>query len=366
MRFIKSKKGLAVLTILAALATAVGAYAYFTANGSGTGTAKTATPVSLTITQVGAGYDSLVPTNTYHQDQTFAGAGISEFGNDVTLANTGAQRLTSVVVAFHNWNGAITNLPITLTINNTTNGPYSVTRDFSFAAAPSGPSTTNITFNLGSGVFVEQEFVYGVSFDSSGAAGGLNVALSSSKNNLTVGSDTDPGTVWLTTSYNTIGNDFPSCSSPVATGVFESVNTACGESNSNNPGAYGTPSDVTAGSADIPAAEFNVAGGTVAGLSPGSPAQPVDFAITNVGSSNVHVNTVTTTVGSLSGAGSLSSEACTTGMYPITGSPAAIDATIPPGTTVFSPSGTAISLTDDGNNQDNCEGATANLTFQAS
>src|ERR1700689_1926071 len=104
MRFIKSKKGLAVLTVIAALGAAVGAYAYFTANGSGTGTAKTAAPVALTITQVGAGYDSLVPTNNYTQDQTFGGAGISEFGNDVTLANSGAQQLTSVKVAFDNWN----------------------------------------------------------------------------------------------------------------------------------------------------------------------------------------------------------------------------------------------------------------------
>jgi len=175
--------------------------------------------------------------------------------------------------------------------------------------------------------------------------------------------------VWLQTSYNTIGNDFPACTAtpPVATGVFESVITNCGTYSPTNPGAYGTQAEVNAGSADIPAVEFNVVGGAIVGLSPGSPSQPVDFAITNPGTTNVHVTQVITSVGSLSGGGSNSGlPACTTAMYPISGSPDTISANVAPGTTIFSPSGTRISLPDNNANQDNCEGATANLAFAAS
>ena len=88
-RFITSKKGKALVTLVVAAAAAVGAWAYFTGSGSGTGSAHTATAASLTITQIGAGYDSLIPNNGYHQDQTYGGAGISDFGNDITLANPG-------------------------------------------------------------------------------------------------------------------------------------------------------------------------------------------------------------------------------------------------------------------------------------
>ncbi len=371
MKLIKSKKGMALLAVVAIVAiAAVGAYAYFTSTGTGTGAAQTAgSPAGLKITQVGAGYDSLIPNASYHQDQTYAGAGVTKFGNDITLANPGSQRLVSVAVAFRNWGGAITNLPITLSIDSGTSGPLSDTENFSFPAAitlGSHPSTKTVTFDFNSqGAFVHQQFVYGISFDSS-LAGGLNVALSSSANNLSVGTDTHPGNVWLSTTQASLGNDFPVCSTPVPTGVFESVNTDCGTDNGNNPGAYGTPAQVTAGNADIPAVEVNVVGGVIAALTPGGPALPVDFAITNPGSSSVHVSTVSTVASSLSGAGTdISIDPCDTSMYPIVGSPAAINANVAPGTTVFAPSGTSISMTDDGHNQNNCENATVNLTFSS-
>ena len=368
MRFINTRKRgfAAVATLVVVGASAFGAYAYFTANGAGTGTAKTATASALSVTQVGAGYDSLIPTNNYTQDQCFGCAQISELGNDVTLANPGAQQLTSAVVAIDNWGPALSNQPITLTINNSPNAPITVTQNFNFpaAAANGDPTLTNVTFNFASqGTFVDQEFVYGISFDPNAD---LNVALSSSPNDLSVGSDTHKGTVWVDTAAGPgIDGDFPSCTTPGS--GFAVVTTNCGPSASGNPGAYGTDGQVAAGSDDIPAVEFNVVGGTVAGLSPGSPAQPVDFAITNPGSSNVRVNSVSTTVSGISNAGgNQNDEVCGTGLYSVTGSPAAINATIPPGTTVFSPSGTAISLPDDNKNQDNCEGATANLSFLAS
>jgi len=68
------------------------------------------TGTNVTISQVGAGYDSLIPSNTYTEDQCLAGCdGPSEFGNDITLANPGSyQQLTSVVLAVRNWGPAIT------------------------------------------------------------------------------------------------------------------------------------------------------------------------------------------------------------------------------------------------------------------
>jgi hypothetical protein len=51
-------------------------------------------------------------------------------------------------------------------------------------------------------------------------------------------------------------------------------------------------------------------------------------------------------------------------MYLIAGSPDGVDTSVPAGSTVIeSPSGMTISMTNDGNNQDNCEGATVGIGF---
>ncbi len=377
MKFFKTKKGLSLLAAVAAVAiAAVAAYAYFTANGSGTGSAKTGKATDVSISQIGAGYDSLIPGDNYIQDQCFSCAQIAELGNDITLANPGAQQLVSVVVAFRNWNGnAITGLPITLTINNTVGGPISAVAHANFPAAitaGSDPSTTRVTFDFsGQGAFVNQEFVYGITFDpsfDSGDAEGLNVALSSSASNLAVGTDTDPGTLWVKTtpgSDGSLGNDFPACTTapPIGVNVFESITTNCGPAAAGNTGAYGTPAQVAAGNADIPAVQVNVVGGIVTGLEPGGPAQPISFAITNPGSANVSLNSVATTKSTLTGVGSESSEPCTLGMYQINGSPAGPVGTVPPGTTLYQATGTTIQMLDDNHDQDNCEGATVGLTF---
>lgn len=363
-RFIRSKKGIALVTLVVAAVAAVAAWAYFTGSGSGTGSAQTATPASLQISQIGAGYDSLVPSNSndpYHQDQCFACASITAFGNDITLANPGSQRLTSAVVAFRNWGPAFSGVPITLSI---VGGPSStVSPHFAAVQGNGRPTVTNVTFPFNN--LVNQEFVYKISFDPSPPADSLNVALSSSANNLSVGTDTHPGTVWVMTGNSSVGNTFPPCSFPVTTGTFVQVTTNCGPSNSNEPGAYGNNVNTSSTDADIPAVEFNVVGGIVPVLYPGGPSQPIDFAITNPGSSSVYVNNVAITASSLHlGPQNGSLEDCTTAMYPIV--QPTINANIPTGTSFFSPSGASISMHDDGNNQDNCQGATVNLGFTAS
>jgi hypothetical protein len=379
MRFVRRKRVMipAIAGVLA-LVGAGAAYAYFTSTGSGTGSAKVGTAASLTITQVGAGYDSLIPSNSYSQDQCFACTGPQEFGNEVTLSTPTATELTSVIVAIDNWGGLETGVPMTLSIPGayTPGGAaLSDTQDFNFAAAINSdtPSETNITFNFApQDAFVDATFVYGITFNTAAdeppvtAADSLNVALSSSATDLSVGSDTNPGTIWMDDT-NANNNDFPACmDSSLPTTGFEQVTTNCGPYSPSNPGAYGTPAEVAAGSADIPAVQVNVVGGTVPPLYPGGPSEPVDFAITNPGASSVYVTTVHATVSGLTVVGANqngSLEACSTTFYPIANSPDTVDATVPSGTTIESPSGMTISMTNDGNNQDNCEGATLTLGF---
>jgi hypothetical protein len=77
-KFLTSKKGLALLaTMIAAVATAVGAYAYFTTTGSGTGSATVGTSTALTITQTGS-VSNLLPGGasqsiSYTVNNTLAG-----------------------------------------------------------------------------------------------------------------------------------------------------------------------------------------------------------------------------------------------------------------------------------------------------
>ncbi len=231
--FLRSKRGRALVAVVAALAAAGGAYAYFSANGTGTGSATTAKPASLTIAQVGAGYDSLIPSENYSQDQCFGCAQISELGDDVTLANPGAQQLTSVVVAFRNWGAAVTGVPITFSINNGPNGPVSDTVDASFPAAniDGSPSTANVTFDFsGQGAFVDQEFVYGISFDST-LAPALNVALSNHDVDLSVGSETPRARSGSPQAAGTgIAGDFPNLHCPernIVRSCFDRLRHVC-------------------------------------------------------------------------------------------------------------------------------------------
>jgi hypothetical protein len=137
----------------------------------------------------------------------------------------------------------------------------------------------------------------------------------------------------------------------------------------DNYGAYGPGSNPN--NADIPAVEFNVVGGSTPPLYPGGPTQPVDFAITNAGSTPTYITTVTSSITGLTGTGSIvGDEACATTMYSLNSTGAAvssavttIDTNVPTGTSFFSPSGTVIRMINDGNNQDNCEGATVTLGF---
>ena len=90
MKFIKSKKSIAVVSAVAVLAvSAVGAYAYFTNSGSGTGTAQVGTSTAITIAgTVTPGAGGLVPGGNT-ADATF----------NITNPGTGNAFVTNLVLA---------------------------------------------------------------------------------------------------------------------------------------------------------------------------------------------------------------------------------------------------------------------------
>jgi hypothetical protein len=383
-RFIKSKKGLAVVATLAVLGAAIGAYAYFTAGGSGTGTAQTGHAQELVIRQLGAGYDSLIPNSDssgypgpYIQDQCMNScSGITEIGNEVTLATPGTQRLADVVVALRNRGPAIAQGALTITVD--VNGHIATAAPAIAGVQSNGrPTVTEVTVDFsGTAVFVPQTFTYGISFpELTGISDALNVALSSSLNDISAGTDGVPGSLFVKTDGTDLSSDgdFPSC---VGTGstTFAAFATTCGDPAPANPGAYGTHDEVLAGNADIPAVEINVVGGTVGPLSPDGPAQPVGFAVTNPGPTSANLSSVTVPSFVLNGPlqSDTGQEACAAGMYSTSGSAtfAAPGTQVNPGQTLFilpsATNTTKVSMHDDGNNQNNCQNLTLTLTFASS
>jgi hypothetical protein len=269
-----------------------------------------------------------------------------------------------------NWGSAIASTPITFTIYKASAGglPGGViatdTQDFSFASdsATGRPSVSTITFDFGSQNLLlpgtPTSIVYGISYPPTGITGGLNVALSSSGTDLSVGTDANPGYVFVNTgSLAGWGSDAGVCtnSDPTA-GVFSAAYVWCGNTPPANLGAYGSSSGY-----DIPAVEFNVGG--IPTLYPNGPAQTIYYTVSNPGNIPVSVGQVTVTLASISGAGGNTNiDACVGGEFPIVqGSP--LDVTIPAGGTAV---GTAsISMPDNGRNQNNCQGVGLNLSFSS-
>ena len=352
---------------MAALAVAVGvalggggaAFAYFTSVGAGTGNAATAAASTLTISQVGPGYDSLA--STYHQDQCFECAGpLTEFGNEINLA-AGSGQLSNVVVAFRSYAGGTSTEPITLTLYSP-NGSGGVTGQYGAYSSvtttpniPSGNGSTvfDVTFDFSSqDLTITGPVVYGISFtDEPGVT--INVALSNSISNLSVGSDVYPGYVFVKGAANALSasGDAGSCATSAAN-VFVATHINCATPSANY-GAYGPATNPE--NADIPAVEFNVVGGSPV-LNVGDPAQSLSFAITNTGASTVYVPSVTAVVSSVT-SGVLALPTCVPSWYSISGSPLGIGY-VHTGTTFFAPSGMTISLPNlPSTNQNNCEGA---------
>jgi hypothetical protein len=130
----------------------------------------------------------------------------------------------------------------------------------------SDPSTSTVTFDFSSqDLTVPATIVYGVAFagasDSVGCS--LNVALSSSANDLSIGTDPAPGTVFVNLLNATwVGGsqvDTGVCSTTPSYTSFASTDVWTappGDCTSNSPANEGACQN--AQGADIPAVEFNV------------------------------------------------------------------------------------------------------------
>ncbi len=370
MKRFMSKK-LLVVGVAVALALGVGgaAFAYFGVGGTGTGTAPVATAQNVAITQTGAGYDSLAPT--YHQDQCFECGGPTEFGNEINLA-AGSGQLSDVVVAFRSYAGGTSSEPITLTLY-TPDGSGGVTGELTpyssvttYPAIPSGSPTRSVfyvTFDFSHiDLTLSGPVVYGIQFtDEPGVT--INVALSNSVSNLTVGSDVYPGYVFVDGPANVLSanGDAGSCATSTAS-VFMATDINCATP-PGNYGAYGPGSNPA--NADIPAVEFNVVGGAVAPLWPGQ-TQNLGFAVTNSNPGSVYLTTVTiaprTSASDVANQYSTDIPGCLSAWFTFNGSPVALDQNVPVGTTFFQ-NVASITMSNPLIDQSACEGANIGLTF---
>jgi maltose-binding protein MalE len=101
MKFIKTKKGISLLAVIAVVAiAAVGAYAFFSSTGTGTGTATVGSSTPFTIA-------SLAPTGgPLYPDHAIGGSNLETVAYKVTNPSAGAEKLNQVVVSIANSNGS--------------------------------------------------------------------------------------------------------------------------------------------------------------------------------------------------------------------------------------------------------------------
>lgn len=331
-----TKKKAVAFGLAAGVAAGAGgiAVAFFSAPGSGTGNADVGSASALTITQVGAGYDSLIAStgNTYTSSQCFkACAGYTEIGDAVSLAyltpkwaNTHYAQVTSVTVPLVNFGSAKTQT-VTLKLYNSPNtATYTFTKTVTIAAgSPTNQIVTLVTFDLAkTSVFVEQTFVYGVELTSN--TGGVNIAMAHHATELAVG-----GTPNNTVYY------------------------------AKNGGTYKATTAATTGY--IPAVQINVIGGVVPPLYPGAPAQPVQYAITNPNPGHVRVSTITTAV-KTTGTTIFGATGCKAAWFTLVNSAYSYNTNVAPGTTVVSGPTTLRMITNSAT-QNACIGHSVPLTF---
>jgi hypothetical protein len=104
--------------------------------------------------------------------------------------------------------------------------------------------------------------------------------------------------------------------------------------------------------------------GTISDMTPGSPAQAVDFKITNADSTNQFIQSVTVSIASVTAPNADATHPCDAGDFTVV-QPNAIHDDLTPGAHTYSPSGATLAMKNTAGNQDGCKGATVNLAFAA-
>jgi hypothetical protein len=103
---------------------------------------------------------------------------------------------------------------------------------------------------------------------------------------------------------------------------------------------------------------------SVSGLYPGGPGVTLSGNFDNPNAGSVQISSITAVVSSISGGGTDATKpACTPADFSIGG--AVGTTTVPSGTGVGAWSGLTIQMVNTAANQDNCKGATANITYTA-
>jgi hypothetical protein len=102
---------------------------------------------------------------------------------------------------------------------------------------------------------------------------------------------------------------------------------------------------------------------TPSGLVPNGPAAPLFGDFTNPNSSAVTVNTVGATISSVVGGPENPTVPCTATDFVLYNNPTGVYASVPPGSHVGAWTGMSIQLVDTGLNQDNCKGATVQISY---
>ncbi|MFN2606533.1 MAG: hypothetical protein ABR511_01360 [Acidimicrobiales bacterium] len=123
-------------------------------------------------------------------------------------------------------------------------------------------------------------------------------------------------------------------------------------------GGTGTGSATTGTTSDVTVTQL----GTISALTPGSPAQPIDFKINNPAATNQYITSVVVSITVPPGTGA--GPACTTGDFTLV-QPTAAYGDLTPGDHLYQPSGASLALKNTSANQDNCKSATVSLSFTA-
>ncbi len=365
---------MAVIVIAVALSTGLGGAA-FASTGIRAGNAYVGSAPAITTAQLNSSgrivYDSLnspVPPDTW--GLSFGGTNTAEFGNEITPASP-ASTLSSVVVSLDSQaceNSTGTNAngdPLGCFTNPGATFPLSITMYLYNAASPVGapiasdtqsfnvpyrPSAASIAdpgacssgnnwsgspndgtqwydssdgncyygitydavFNNWSGVVLPSSVVYGITYNAtSGPGSSLNVELSDESTDVTVGSDTNPGNVFVAVGPGSNDAGGPTgevtCSTSVGATLAQ-VSTASGSSGNCGASAPEANGAVT----DIPAVEFITASPLYDSLN--SPAPPdtwgLSFGGTNTAEFGNEITPVSTASPLSSVVVALDSQAC--------------------------------------------------------
>ena len=264
--------------------------------------------------------------------------------------------------------------------NAATAALYGVTAD---NACHSGLAN-NITFNFSSQrVVLPSTVIYGISFDTDGfgpspigsalgnsPSDSLNVAVTKSDVNPTVGTDTYVGQLDMSTV--TAGWYCDDGAGGVGGFRLDSPAAATAPCASPSRGGWSVNTDNYGAPYYLPAVQFNT-GGT-GDLYPGT-SQPINFSVTNPGGGNEQVQNVTISVASSGGdvetiAGDTNSvvSGCVASWFTINGSASAtltLNQNIPGGGTIDWVGAANISLTNEPFEQDACQGITVGLNFSS-